>query len=1040
MQSKIRKRVFSIMILFGLMFQIGLPLIFAEEESEETWDSMITAFMELPNEIANQTIMVGASESNIILPDTLLAAFETEEIMIDNIRWILDIDKSDCDVFDLSEAMKYVYLPLLPGVDNEGNELILGEGVRLPEICVLVEEIPIGRVYSSLPETHIYDISDGHIAIEKGRGNTLKVTYGDGIVQDNISNGTMLTLTGKSNGGAITITGVTANITFDNLTIIGPNTVSILGKSDVNLTLKGNSVLRNTTDKVGDNRGAGLGVDNGSELTITVKKGNEGTITATGRQSGAGIGGGYKSSGGVVTIEGGTVIAIGGINGAGIGGGGYSSLSGTVIIKGGTVIATGGENAAGIGSGSRGLEGVVEITGGSVQSTGGKFGGGIGGGNQKSGGTINISGGTVITTGGQYGSGIGGGWKGSGGELSIKGGTVTATGGLHGAGIGGGKEGLGGTFTAEDGNAFIIASSIQDKTYIINSRTQGIIFDGSTGTIYGKPVINWNATIPVGCTLTVEEGMSFIINSDVTITNNGILIINDGGRLEGGGKLSGNGEFISLDKIELGLSSNTYTGEIITWDIVIRTADILGKKFNIDVSKYKPDFKKRSIEGEWFSVEEIIDAGTYRAVFTKGVNVFSKEFTIAPKINTILNLTVIDGTGSGSYNEGDLVNIRADNPRGYTFIGWTSEEAVTFASSFDRETTLTMPNKDIIIRANYSEENISKYTVIFLDHDGTVLSENKVLHGEGVRPPSAPTRYGYIFAGWDGLFDKIIGDTRVTAKYIKDSNCDTGNSKDESVPGRNEDRPSTTLPPEPRETQKPPKETTRVSKETITARKDAVKVNIPQSTILNAVKSFLTDYISKLAIEYKENKSTLNFTDIENHWAKDDIEFVVARGLFSGTGDEKFSPNIPMTRGMFLRALGRLANVDVGNYKESKFTDVKSDTYYMAYIEWASDNGIIEGVGDREFAPSQSITREQMAVILSNYARAIGFQIPKKHEENNFIDDEEISNYAGLAIKEMQMSGIIYGKGDKKFDPKGKATGGEICAVLKRFIELVENK
>ena len=40
----------------------------------------------------------------------------------------------------------------------------------------------------------------------------------------------------------------------------------------------------------------------------------------------------------------------------------------------------------------------------------------------------------------------------------------------------------------------------------------------------------------------------------------------------------------------------------------------------------------------------------------------------------------------------------------------------------------------------------------------------------------------------------------------------------------------------------------------------------------------------------------------------------------------------------------------------------------------------------------------------------------------------------------MQMSGIIYGKGDKKFDPKGKARGGEICAVLKRFIELVENK
>jgi len=202
--------------------------------------------------------------------------------------------------------------------------------------------------------------------------------------------------------------------------------------------------------------------------------------------------------------------------------------------------------------------------------------------------------------------------------------------------------------------------------------------------------------------------------------------------------------------------------------------------------------------------------------------------------------------------------------------------------------------------------------------------------------------------------------------------------------------------------------------------------------------SFVTNHFSKYAVGYKEDKVVLNFTDIVNHWAKEDIEFVTARGLFSGTSQDKFSPDMSMTRGMFVTVLGRLAEVDQNSYKDSSFADVKLDAYYMSYIEWARKNNIVSGISETNFAPEQAITREQMAVIMVNYARSTGFELPQLQTENSFADNEEISSYAKEAVKGMQMAGILSGKSNNNFDPKGTATRAEVSAVLRRFVELVE--
>jgi hypothetical protein len=182
----------------------------------------------------------------------------------------------------------------------------------------------------------------------------------------------------------------------------------------------------------------------------------------------------------------------------------------------------------------------------------------------------------------------------------------------------------------------------------------------------------------------------------------------------------------------------------------------------------------------------------------------------------------------------------------------------------------------------------------------------------------------------------------------------------------------------------------------------------------------------------------MDFTDTVNHWAKDDIEFVVSLGLIRGISVFTFAPNTSVTRGTFLMALGKLSGADVSGYKVSSFTDVKSSDPAMPYIEWAHKNNIVKGIGGGKFASGSYITREQIAVMMVNYAKATGSLLPVSHQAVTFDDGAKISSWAKDAVRAIQQAGIIIGKPDNLFDPAGEATRGEASVILRRFIELVK--
>ena len=150
------------------------------------------------------------------------------------------------------------------------------------------------------------------------------------------------------------------------------------------------------------------------------------------------------------------------------------------------------------------------------------------------------------------------------------------------------------------------------------------------------------------------------------------------------------------------------------------------------------------------------------------------------------------------------------------------------------------------------------------------------------------------------------------------------------------------------------------------------------------------------------------FTDTVNHWAKDDIDFAAVRGLLSGTSDTVFTPDAAVTRGMFVTALGRLAGINPDSYPTRSFSDVEAGSGYAAYVEWAAKQNIVKGEGEGLFSPDGPVTREQMAVILADYARQTDGPIPAKLNEDG-----------------------------NRFDPQGIVTRAEAAAELRRYVELV---
>ena len=188
-----------------------------------------------------------------------------------------------------------------------------------------------------------------------------------------------------------------------------------------------------------------------------------------------------------------------------------------------------------------------------------------------------------------------------------------------------------------------------------------------------------------------------------------------------------------------------------------------------------------------------------------------------------------------------------------------------------------------------------------------------------------------------------------------------------------------------------------------------------------------------LADTEEPDPSGLPFTDVvESAWYYDAVAYCYENGLMSGVSAASFRPADTTTRGMIVTILHQLAG-EPAPAQAAAFPDVAADAWYADAVSWAAAQGVVAGYDTGRFGPNDSITREQLAVILYRYAGSPA----ATGSLDGFADRASVSDYAVQALRWAVGEGLLSGKGGGLLDPTGTATRAEAAQILMRFCEEV---
>lgn len=234
----------------------------------------------------------------------------------------------------------------------------------------------------------------------------------------------------------------------------------------------------------------------------------------------------------------------------------------------------------------------------------------------------------------------------------------------------------------------------------------------------------------------------------------------------------------------------------------------------------------------------------------------------------------------------------------------------------------------------------------------------------------------------------------------------------------------------------------------------SVKVEIPvenptAGTVAVRVKSDGSEEIIKTSItsetgvvvtiqdgdKVKIVDNSTEFTDVpDTYWGAEAIDFVSSRELMNGVGNKLFAPGDKLTRGQLCQLLYNLEDAPASG--DSAFTDVADGAWFADAVDWAAFQGIVSGYGNGAFSPNDPITREQLTVMLYRYAQLKGYDVRVGEDTNilSYTDAQAISEYTVSAMQWACGAGIIKGTGDgSMLSPLGDATRAEVATMLMRF-------
>ena len=184
---------------------------------------------------------------------------------------------------------------------------------------------------------------------------------------------------------------------------------------------------------------------------------------------------------------------------------------------------------------------------------------------------------------------------------------------------------------------------------------------------------------------------------------------------------------------------------------------------------------------------------------------------------------------------------------------------------------------------------------------------------------------------------------------------------------------------------------------------------------------------------------THGFTDVRSGaWYNAAVQFVYENNIMSGIGGNRFDPQGTFTRGAAVTTITRIQWGRPSVPSDSRvnpFTDVADTAWYAPYVTWTRNMGIVDGTSPTTFAPNRSVTRQEIVVMLFNFAMFRG-----DHREtpagaiNGFNDAHLVANWARDAMNWAVGYGIMSGRGNNTLAPTGTLTRAEAAQLLMNFI------
>ncbi|WP_271754514.1 S-layer homology domain-containing protein [Cohnella sp. JJ-181] len=180
------------------------------------------------------------------------------------------------------------------------------------------------------------------------------------------------------------------------------------------------------------------------------------------------------------------------------------------------------------------------------------------------------------------------------------------------------------------------------------------------------------------------------------------------------------------------------------------------------------------------------------------------------------------------------------------------------------------------------------------------------------------------------------------------------------------------------------------------------------------------------------------FSDLSTHWAKADVELLASKLVVNGVSDAKFAPNNNITRAEFAALLVRALGLTPDAPGAAGFKDIASGSWYAGAVGAAAKAKLVEGFEGGVFKPGDTITREQMAVMIARavaYAQGSAAAASAEASLAGFKDQAAIGSWARASVAQAVDAGIITGMTSDTFAPSAKASRAQAAVMLKRFMQ-----